>query len=115
VWDLVVYGAILALFVVTVALCVGRMRAPLVVVEVYVDGALYRTLDVTKDTEIDVDGRLTVVVKDGVVTVRESHCKDHVCESMRVSSAGGQIVCLPQSVVIMSRDGLGSGEIEVGS
>ena len=115
VWDLLIYGAVLALFVVTVILAVGRMKAPLTVIEIYVDGALYRTVDVATDTELEIEGRLTVTVRDGVVTVHDAHCHDKLCESMRVASAGQQIVCLPQNVVIMSRDGLGSGEIEVGA
>ena len=113
-WDLAIYGVVLVCILATVWVAASRASEPLNVVEVYVDGVIYATVDLATDKELDVDGRLTLVVKGGTVTVKDAHCPDKVCQSMHIGSVGQQIVCLPQSVVVLARSGIGSGEIEVG-
>lgn len=72
------------------------------VAEIYIDGKLSYSLDLDKDTAIDVlDGEMTVVVKNGEIFVYESDCNEQICvHSAPISKEGGIIVCLPNKVVI---------------
>lgn len=72
------------------------------VAEIYIDGQLSYSLDLDKDTAIDIlDGEMTVVLKNGEVFVLESDCNEQICvNSAPISKDGGIIVCLPNKVVI---------------
>jgi len=42
----------------------------------------------------------SIRVKDGNVTVIETKCKDKVCTTMHLDRNGGEIICLPNRLVI---------------
>ncbi|MBR5767660.1 MAG: NusG domain II-containing protein [Clostridia bacterium] len=78
--------------------------------EITVNGKLFGTYPLSGDGEIDVDGLLTVVIRDGQVSVTGSNCRNHLCEKHSpVSLSGSTIVCLPQGVVIRIT---GDGEVD---
>ena len=69
--------------------------------EITVNGKLYGTYRLDTDTTIDVDGKLTVQVKDGAVSVVSSDCSGKDCVHHKpVSMSGERIVCLPNGIVI---------------
>lgn len=72
--------------------------------EIYLDGALYRTLPLSQDCELIVQterGSNTVTVRGGAVAVTEADCPDKVCVRTGAVSGGGvPIVCLPHRLEI---------------
>ena len=70
--------------------------------EVYVDGNLKYTLDLSVDNTIEIlDGKMTLRVQDGKVFVGHSDCAEQLCvHSSPIGKDGGMIVCLPNKVVI---------------
>lgn len=70
--------------------------------EIYIDGELKYSLDLSTDTEIEIlDGKMIVAVKNGKISVKESNCLEQLCvHSSALSNEGGMIVCLPNKVVI---------------
>ena len=72
--------------------------------EVYVDGSLVQTIDMTRDDIYLFDtsyGTNTVVVEDGKIRVSEADCPDKICVNMGgVSRSGETITCLPHKLVI---------------
>ena len=70
-------------------------------VAVIKDGVTVKTLSVSENCEFEIDGHLTVCIENGEVYVKESKCKDKICEKTgKISKAGASIVCLPQKIVI---------------
>ena len=71
-------------------------------VRVYVDGELRYTLSLAEDGDYNIlDGRMTLRVRDGGVSVVKSDCAEQLCvRSAAQSVSGGLIVCLPNHVVI---------------
>lgn len=69
---------------------------------VYVDGELRYTLSLAEDGDHNIlDGRMTLRVRDGGVSVVKSDCAEQLCvHSAAQSVSGGLIVCLPNHVVI---------------
>ncbi len=46
-------------------------------------------------------GNNTIVIKDGKVYVKDSTCRDHICEKMGpISNNGEMIICIPNSLFI---------------
>ena len=70
--------------------------------KVYVDGELRYTFSLSQDDEYDIlDGRMTIGVSGGRVSVLRSDCSEQLCvHSAAQSVSGGLIVCLPNHVVI---------------
>ena len=72
--------------------------------EVYVDGSLVQTIDMTSDDIYVFDtsyGTNTVVVEGGEIRVSEADCTDKICVNMGgVSRSGETITCLPHKLVI---------------
>lgn len=69
--------------------------------EITVNGKLYGTYQLDKDTVIDVDGHCTVQVKDGAVSVTSSDCPGKDCVHHKpISRSGERIICLPNGIVI---------------
>ncbi|MBQ7416179.1 MAG: NusG domain II-containing protein [Oscillospiraceae bacterium] len=71
--------------------------------EVWLDGALYKTVDLGVDQEFTVRsdrGSNTVTVKDGKIAVTAADCPDHYCMERGFCGGGTQIVCLPNRLVI---------------
>lgn len=71
--------------------------------EVWSDGELKATLDLSRDQELTVTsarGTNTVTVRDGKIAVTAADCPDHTCMDRGYCAGGAQIVCLPNRLVI---------------
>ena len=71
--------------------------------EIWSEGELKYTLELSQDTEVTVQtarGSNTVTVKDGKIAVTAADCPDHYCMKRGYRNGGGQIVCLPNRLVI---------------
>ena len=71
--------------------------------EVYVDGVLYRQVDLSVDQAFTVEterGVNVITVRDGKIAVTEANCPDQVCVRRGFDSGGPDIVCLPNRLVI---------------
>ena len=71
--------------------------------EIWLDGELYRTVDLGEDQEFVVEGPVgtnTVTVKAGKIAVTAADCPDHYCMERGFCHSGTQIVCLPNRLVI---------------
>ena len=71
--------------------------------EIWLDGALYKTVDLSENQEFIVQseyGSNTVTVKDGKIAVTAADCPDHYCMKRGFCDSGTQIVCLPNRLVI---------------
>ncbi len=71
--------------------------------EIYSDGQLLHTVDLSVDRTITVSngkGHNVVTVRDGKIGVTEANCPDHYCMDRGLCSSGAQIVCLPNRLVI---------------
>lgn len=74
-------------------------------VSIKVDGKVIATLELDKDTTIDVTGYQggvnKIVVEDGKVSMTEADCPDELCvKTGKINSTGETIVCLPHRVVV---------------
>lgn len=66
-----------------------------------VDGELYGTWDLSQDQTIEIGDTNCCQIAEGKVTMTESQCPDHLCESQKeIDGRGGTIVCLPNRVVL---------------
>ena len=68
--------------------------------EITSHGKLIKTVSLSIDQEFTVDGHNTVTVKDGKIAVTWADCPDGYCVSRGFRSSGGDIVCLPNRLVI---------------
>ena len=68
--------------------------------EIHSHGKLIKTVSLSIDQEFTVDGHNTVTVKDGKIAVTWADCPDGYCVSRGFRSSGGDIVCLPNRLVI---------------
>lgn len=101
------------LFVGILAVCLGFSARlllpaePAAYVQVYSDGRLQRTLDLSKDTVFTVEsvyGTNVVTVSSGKVAVTQASCPDGHCMSRGFCNSGPQIVCLPNRLVLRFTD-----------
>ena len=63
-------------------------------------GELVKTVDLQIDQEFTVDGHNTVTVKEGKIAVTWADCPDGYCMDRGFCASGGNIVCLPNRLVI---------------
>lgn len=71
--------------------------------EVWSDGELLHTLDLSVDRQIRVEtayGVNVVTVQAGKIAVTQADCPDHYCMQRGFCAGGAQIVCLPNRLVI---------------
>ena len=107
IWDIVLIAALLLLIGLTLYFVLSSERGARA--EVYENGKLTMTLELSKDREISLD-HLTIVVREGTVSVKEADCPDKICEKRgAIGKVGESIVCLPARVVIRV---VGKGEVE---
>lgn len=100
------WGILLACLLV---LCIGLSlwlllpKAPATQAEVWSEGKLVCTLDLSIDQEKTVTsekGTNVITVKDGKIAVTQATCPDGHCMKRGYCNAGAQIVCLPNRLVI---------------
>ena len=91
------------------AICLGlslwlmRPGKPAGQAQIWLDGELYKTVELSKEQEFTVTGPYgtnTVTVKDGKIAVTAADCPDHYCMQRGFCDGGAQIVCLPNRLVI---------------
>lgn len=94
-------------------LCRTATRQTGAAVEVTVDGTLYQTLPLHKDTSLVIgNGKHsnTLVIENGKAFMSAASCPDHVCMNRgAVQYDGETIVCLPNKVVVTVVGGEDSG------
>ncbi len=96
--DIVVFCAVILVIALSVMIA-GRAKQASAVVITTPEQKL--TYPIDKDREVEVEGKLTVVIKDGKVYVKNAVCPDKVCEhSGEISRSGSVIACLPSGIVI---------------
>lgn len=79
-------------------------RKPAVTVEVSVDGQVVERLDLSKDTEVAIEGynggTNHLIVQGGEVYIDDASCPDKVCiHQGRIHQNGEMIVCLPNLMI----------------
>ena len=86
-------------------------------VKITVAGQLYGTYPLTEDREIEVaqNGHLNnIIIKDGVVSMASSDCKNQICVNTRpISHTKDSIVCLPNKVMVETEARNGGGDVDV--
>ena len=97
--DVLLLIVVVVAIVLTIVLATGRKSQ---YAEVYVDGALTYTLNLSENQTVEIlDGKMTIKVHDGKVFVEHSDCAEQLCvNSAPIGKDGGMIVCLPNKVVI---------------
>lgn len=80
-------------------------RKPAVQVEVMVDAEVVATLDISKDTTLDIkgygNGTNHLVIQDGAAWIDAASCPDQVCiHQGRIQLSGQLIACRPNRVLI---------------
>ncbi len=84
------------------------------VVNIYQDGELVRTIDlslVTKEESFDLEsdyGRNTILLEPGRIRVSDADCPDKVCVDSGWLTGAAPIVCLPHRLVIEFAGGRGN-------
>lgn len=99
----IVVLAIVAAVCVALSLWLLLPREDAAAVKVISEGKVLYTLPLSEDTQIRIAtdrGENVVTVKDGKVAVTEASCPDHYCMHRGWCSGGGQIVCLPNRLVL---------------
>ncbi|WP_242992233.1 NusG domain II-containing protein [Faecalicatena contorta] len=107
--DLILAGIILILALAAVLFITLTKKEGGEVV-VTVDGKVYKTLPLDKDTTLSIEeesGHYNVLeIKDGEVRMREANCPDKICVKHRAIHYNREsIVCLPNKVTVEIRGG----------
>lgn len=96
--DIALFAVVLALIVVMLIAVYGKKAGTAVEITTPTQTLSY-PLDT--DREIEVEGKLTVVIEDGKVYVKDASCPDKVCERTGAVWRGGSvIVCLPNGIIV---------------
>ena len=86
--------------------------------EVYSDGKLVVTLDLSKDTEYRFERGEAwnlLSVRDGKISVISASCPSQDCvHTGRITRAGQSIVCLPEQVIVTLEDKTPSADVVLG-
>ena len=68
---------------------------------IYINGKLEHQLPLNSNTEIQLTDIGTVVIHDNLVYIKNSSCKDKLCEHFgKISHSYQSIICLPNKTVI---------------
>ena len=76
---------------------------PATTAEIYQNGKLLYTLDLTQDVQLTIQGEYgtnVITVREGKIAVTEADCPDGYCMDRGFCNSGAQIVCLPNRLVI---------------
>ena len=73
-------------------------------VEITIDGELYQTLSLSKNTTIILpagNGSNTLSIQNGVADMTDADCPDQLCVKQKaISHTGETLVCLPHKIVV---------------
>lgn len=96
--------ALVLLLALAVALCFFPWNASKpTVVEIYLDGTLVKTMDLSGEESFVLEGKYTnvITVSDGSVSITDSNCPGMDCvHSGAISTSGRSLVCLPNGVEV---------------
>ncbi len=101
--DLIAIAIVVVLALVVLFCFLPRGEETSVKAEIYLDGELFKTVELTEDQTFSVDGRYhnTVRVADGKIAFVESDCPGQDCvHSGAIDTSGRVLVCLPNAVEI---------------
>jgi hypothetical protein len=71
-------------------------------VEIYYQNNLLYSYPLYEDRVINVEDKLTVIIENKMVYVKQSTCPDQLCvHNNPISTSGNRIICLPNSVMIL--------------
>lgn len=71
---------------------------------VSIDGKTVATVPLTEDARYEyLDGAFVLAIEGGRAYVAQSNCPDGECAHMHIDAHGGQIVCLPNRIVITAK------------
>lgn len=103
--DVVLVGVIVVIAMVALIMINVFVKKDGKVAVITVDGQVYATLELSKDTELEIqgiDGGMNKLkIYDGKAYMVEADCPDKVCINQgKISKTGETIVCLPHKVVI---------------
>ena len=101
VWVLILAAVLAFSVALSVALLMPREDATRA--EIWSDGVLVETVDLSVDRVLTVEGKNgtnVVTISDGKIAVTDADCPDHYCMARGYCSGGAQIVCLPNRLVI---------------
>lgn len=98
--DFLLFSAVV--LIAALAVLAGRlMRSDGASAVVRLNSKEYATLSLFENAELDVDGYLTVVVKNGEVYVLSAKCPDKICEKHgKISKSKEVIACLPYGITV---------------
>ncbi len=72
--------------------------------DIYCDGELYKSIDLSKVKKaytVDIDGKNTVLVEPGAISMKSALCPDKLCVKQgRITNGEYPIVCLPNKVIV---------------
>ena len=75
-------------------------------VRVSVNGKATGEYSLNTDRTIEINGTNTLVIKDGKAFMFEASCPDKLCiKQGEIDNRGGSIICLPNKVVIETKNG----------
>ena len=101
--DWLAIGAVLLLAAAVLLCFLPGSKAPASCAEIYLDGKLIKTVDLTVDQTFTVSGRYTnvITVESGSIFVAEADCPGEDCvHSGKISTQGRVLVCLPNGLEI---------------
>ena len=71
---------------------------------IYINGYNAATLPIGQDGEHSfLNGEFIISIKNSSVRVVKSDCYDRTCQKMAINKNGGEIICLPNNIVIRLR------------
>lgn len=101
--DWLAMGLVLLLAAATLLCFFPRSREQASRAEIYLNGKLVKTVDLTVDQTFTIQDRYTnvITVKDGSIFVAEADCPGQDCaHSGKISTLGRILVCLPNGLEI---------------
>lgn len=103
--DIALAGGILLISLASFGIRQLTYRKPAVMAEVTVNGTLVKQLDLTKDTEITIEGNRGgtnhLIVKDGHIWCSQASCPDKICVQQGKKHLNSDtIVCLPNKMIV---------------
>ena len=116
-WDIAVIALILLLALAVFAAFLPQQNGSAAYAEIYQDGKLVKTVDLTQNQEFSITGKCTntITVRDGKIAVTASDCPGHDCVSCGwLDHPGQSIVCLPNGLEIRVLTGKSDVDFVVG-
>ena len=115
--DLLAIGLVVLLAIAVLLCFFPKDKGQASAAEIYLNGKLIKTVDLTKDQTFTVSDRYTneITVKDGEIFVADADCAGEDCvHSGSIHTTGRSLVCLPNRVEIRVVSGSSDVDFVVG-